>query len=311
MGEEEEYMETFGLTAEELAAAGPDGGGGGDTDPAADAAPGPEDREEPDGSSGRELPPEPGLNESGGTPEPSPQGEQANLELARRQAEQARVDQIYADIFAGQVSPFTGQPIRTEADFLAWRQEKDRRDAEAARRNTQQRLQQAGVPPDALRQMIDQSVAEHPLVQQARQLTERAALERARAVEQQAQTVIAESLKAIAAEFPEIRTLEDIGRMPTAGRFNELVQQGLGLEDAFFLANRSAITQKHRAAARQAAVTAAQSKAGLNAGVSGGPGGQAVEVPAEMAEAYREMMPGASMEEIRAEYAKYLKAAGR
>ena len=316
MDEKEEYMEIFGLTAEEMETAGEgpeslptggaesDGGGSKSPVPGGDGASGPEDPEEPDGGAG----------ETGGgeeTPESAPPGGGAELDIARRQAEQARVDQIYAEIFAGQVSPFTGQPIRTEADFLAWKQEKGRRDAEAFRQNAQQQLQQAGVPADALKLLIDQSVEAHPAVRQAQQITEQAALERARVVEQQAKTVIAESLKTITAEFPEVKSLDDIARMPTAGRFNALVQQGIGLEDAFFLANRESIVQKQRAAARQAAVTAAQSKAGLNAGIGKGANGQALEVPADMVEAYREMMPDASMDEIRTEYAKYLKAGGR
>lgn len=133
----------------------------------------------------------------------------------------------------------------------------------------------------------------------------RSALERARTVREQAGAAIAKSLQAISKEFPEVKTLEDIAKMPTAGRFNELVQRGATLEDAFWLANRQELDRRHRAASRQAAISAAQGKDHLSAGV-GREAPETVEVPADLAESYREMMPGATDKEIRAAYARYL-----
>lgn len=132
-----------------------------------------------------------------------------------------------------QVNPFTGKPITGEADYRAWLTEKNRRDAQQQRLQAERRLSDAGLPADALRQIISQEVERHPAVQQARQATMQAALQSARAVRQRAQEAIGRSLTAIAAEFPEIKSLEDIAKMPTAGRFNELVQKGVGIEDAF------------------------------------------------------------------------------
>lgn len=219
-------------------------------------------------------------------------------------------DKIYADIFAGQVNPFTGKPITSEADYNAWRAEKARRDLQQQRRQTEQQLSQAGLPADALRQIISQEVEHHPAVQQARQATMQAAAQAARAAQERANAAIQKSLAAIGAEFPDIKSLDDIARMPTAPRFNELVQKGLGLEDAFFLANRQELDQRRRAASRQAAISAAQSKVHLNAGVAGETA-DAVDVPADMAESYREMMPGATDAQIRKAYASYLKSIGR
>ena len=231
-------------------------------------------------------------------------------EAARQAALQESRDKIYAEIFSGQVNPFTGKPIKTEADYKAWLAEKNRADAQQQRRKAEQQLAEAGLPADALRQIISQEVEHHPVVQQARQATMQAALQSARAVQQRAQASIQKSLTAIATEFPEIRTLEDIAGMPTAGRFNELVQKGLGLEDAFFLANRQELDQRRRAASRQAAINAAQGKRHLNAGVAGETA-DAVDVPADMAESYREMMPGATDAQIRKAYASYLKSIGK
>lgn len=231
-------------------------------------------------------------------------------EAARQSALQASRDKIYADIFTGQVNPFTGKPITSEADYKAWLAEKNRRDTQQQRRQMEQKLSDAGLPADALRQIISQEVEHHPAVQQARQATMQAALQSARAVRQRAQEAIGKSIAAISAEFPEIKSLDDIARMPTAGRFNELVQKGIGIEDAFFLANRQELDQRRRAASRQAAINAAQSKRHLSAGVSGETA-EAVDVPADMAESYREMMPGATDAQIRKAYASYLKSIGK
>lgn len=240
---------------------------------------------------------------------------QAQLRRRREEAErqtaiQASRDKIYAEIFAGQVNPFTGKPITGEADYRAWLTEKNRRDAQQQRLQAERRLSDAGLPADALRQIISQEVERHPAVQQARQATMQAALQSARAVRQRAQETIGRSLTAIAAEFPEIKSLEDIAKMPTAGRFNELVQKGVGIEDAFFLANRQELDQRRRAASRQAAINAAQGKRHLSANVSGETA-DAVDVPSDMAESYREMMPGASDAEIRKAYASYLRSIGK
>ena len=231
-------------------------------------------------------------------------------EAARQTALQASRDKIYADIFAGQVNPFTGKPITSEADYKAWLTEKNRRDTQQQRAQMERKLSDAGLPADALRQIISQEVEHHPAVQQARQATMQAALQSARAVRQRADAAIRKSLAAIGAEFPEIRTLDDIARMPTAGRFNDLVQKGIGMEDAFYLANRQELDQRRRAASRQAAISAAQSKAHLSAGVAGETA-DAVDVPADMAESYREMMPGATDAQIRKAYASYLKSIGK
>lgn len=228
----------------------------------------------------------------------------------RQEALQQSRDKIYADIFAGQVNPFTGRAIASEADYLAWKQEKERRDAQQQRAKAEERLGRAGLPADTLRQLVRQEVESHPAVQQARQVTMTAARERAREVQRQADASIARSIQEIGKEFPEIKNLEDIAKMPTAGRFNELVQQGATLEDAFWLANRQELDQRRRAASRQAAINAARGKSHLSAGVAR-EAGEPVEVPADLAESYREMMPGATDGEIRAAYARYLKDIGK
>lgn len=219
---------------------------------------------------------------------------------AREAATQARVDKVFADMFAGQVNPYTGKPILSEADFQAYQ-------AEKARRQQAAQLEKAGIEPDTIRDIVDQQLA--PLQQRLRQAELSAMQEKARAVNARAQEAIRTSLKNISAMDPGVKTLEDIAALPTAGRFNELVQKGIGLEDAFYLANRQAIDTRRAAAAKAAALNGASNRRHLDP-VPTGSGKQTVEVPAEQAEMFREMMPGATDEEIRTAYAGYLKDMG-
>ncbi len=317
--EQDAVFEEFGLNPEAYKTSGEDAEGGGAAAPDAGAGAAEEGGAPVPGSgtpaeeSGAAAQEEAGEETRDGLLPNAEASEAALAEASRREkaaseaAVQARIDKIYADMFAGQVNPFTGQSIQTEADFRAYQQERERRQALEASRREEQALEEAGVQPDILRQLVDRQVAAHPAVQQAQQAVMAAARERAGMVHQAAEAAIAKSLQAIAAEFPEVKTMEDIAAMPTAGRFNELVQKGIPMEDAFFLANRQEIGKRQREASRQAAINAARGKDHLSAGIAGAAGAEAVEVPAGMAEAYREVMPGATDAEIRAAYAKYLK----
>lgn len=219
---------------------------------------------------------------------------------AQESAAQARVDQAYADMFRGQVNPFTNKPITSEAEFRAYQAERQRRDRE-------QELQSAGIAPETIRSMVEQEMA--PFRQQMEAAKMAAVQARAREVRAAAQKSIEASLKNISAVDPSIRTMEDIAAMPTAARFNELVQKGIGMEDAFWLANRKEIEGRKVAAATAAARTNAASRSHLNP-VKPGSGKAPVEVPADQAEMFREMMPDATDEEIRTAYAGYLKDLG-
>lgn len=212
-------------------------------------------------------------------------------------AEQARRDQLFTELFAGQVSPYTGRPITTEAEYRAWRAQRDRA------QQTEQ-LQKAGIDPASIKGIVDRELA--PMREKLQQAELAAMQERARAVNAKAQEAISASLRNISAMDPSVKSLEDIAALPTAPRFNELVQKGVGLEDAFYLANRQAIDTRRAAAAKAAALNGAANRRHLDP-VRDGSGKLPVEVPAEQAELFREMMPNASDEEIRTAYAAYLK----
>lgn len=222
----------------------------------------------------------------------------AREEQARAAAEQARVDKIYADMFAGQVNPYTGRPILTEADFRAYQTER-------ANRQQAEQLQQAGIQPETIRGIVDQQLG--PVREQLMRAQMQAAQERARAVNRNAQETISAAVKNISATWPEIKTLEDITALPTGREFNRLVQENnLSIEQAFYLANQKEIETRKIAAAKAAAMNGAASRKHLNPVQNGG-GELPVEVPRGVVDAYRAMMPDATDAEIRKAYAEEMK----
>ena len=131
--------------------------------------------------------------------------------------------------------------------------------------------------------------------------------ERARRAKEAAQVTIREQLDLIARLDPSVKSMEDIAAMPTAEAFRGYVAKGLGLEEAFYMANRKAIEERKLTAARAAGISAAASKGHL-APLGGGGQAETVEVPAEQKALYRELMPEATDAEILAAYKQYLKA---
>lgn len=298
-----EYAEAFGLEAtqaEDQEGAATEGGTENQPEGSQTAA------ESEDGSDGGAQ--EPGAAEGGTEPparrEMSPEERHRQAEARRAReaqerqaAEQMRRDQIFAEMFAGQTNPYTGKPITTEAEFRAYQ-------AEKASREQAQQLQQAGIQPETIRGIVDQQLG--PVREQLMRAQMQAAQERARAVNQQAQEAIGAFVKGLSAEWPEIKSMDDIAAMPTAEEFNGYVQMGLSLDKAFYLANRKEIEARKIAAAKTAAIHGVAGKQHLNPVPAGG-GSEPVEVPADMRDAYLEMMPGATDAEIKAAYIKFLK----
>lgn len=213
-------------------------------------------------------------------------------------AAQARIDAIYEDIFRGQMNPHTGQPIRSEADYVAYRQaEREQQRSEA--------LRGAGVDPEALKGMVEEAVK--PLREQVQKQSLTGMSEMAKTVNRQAEAVIRQSVENIRAQYgAEVQSVQDILALPTGRAFSEYVKKGLSLEDAYYLANRESADKHRMAAAKQAGINQAAGKRHMRS-----PERAAGELPytatAEEAAAYREMMPEATDAEINAAYAAYHK----
>lgn len=268
------------------------------------AQPGADEPEEGEGPPENPLPEE--TNEPAKPTEQS--AEERHRQAAQRRqreqdaydlAQQARVDKIYADMFQGQMDPYTGKPITTEAEFRAYQANKQRQDQEKA-------MQETGIKPEVIENLIDQRVAQHPAFVAAQQAAAAARTQQAMAAEQQAQSAIAAEIQKITAIDPAVKSLEDISKMPTAADFNRYVQRGNTLEEAFYLANRKDIEQRRLAAAKQTAINQTRSKQGLLSGA--GEGAAGVSVPAEQAAAYRDWFPNATDEEIAKNWTKFEKS---
>lgn len=216
---------------------------------------------------------------------------------AARRSEQQRVDSVYERVFRGRVNPFTQQPIRTEQDYLDY--ERAREDRDRA-----EELERAGLSEDTLRSAVRREV--EPLRRELMENKLAGMRERAKAVNAAAEQEISRALGNIAAVDPSIRSLEDIAKLPTAARFQELVSKGVGIEDAFFLANRKAMTEQTAKAAYAKGTRAGASRAHLAPLAAPDAPGQ-VNVPREFAENYRAFLPDATDREIREAFAEEAK----
>ena len=261
-----------------------------------------------EGTEGGAEPAEPAPAEEGAGTENQVQSaeerhRQAALRRAREKQEwqnktQQAVDAAYAKLLGGQINPFTGKPITTQAEYEAYEQMK-------AQQSTNNALQKAGIDPSLIQQMVQQEVA--PMKQQMRaeqaQRYEAQAAEYNRRMEEAKEA----AAKSIAALYdPSIQSFDDILAMPTVGKFNDLLQKGNSFEDSFYLANREAIDKRRAAAAYQKGVDAGANRQHLSPAPAAS-GAEPVIVPADVARSYREVTPGMTDAEIAKEYAAYLK----
>lgn len=229
-------------------------------------------------------------------------GRRAREREAERQAltaaAQARVDAVYADLFAGQTNPYTGQPIRTEADFRAYQEAKARQEREA-------QMLSAGVDPAALQGMVDDAVK--PLREQVQRQRLEGMSAEARNVTAQAQAAIRQGLEAVRVKYDgSVQSLEDIVAMPTGAAFRDYVERGLSIEDAFYMANRDAVDKRRMEAAKQAGIKQASGKRHM-APVPGAAGEAPYVATPRQRELYREINPNATDDEINAAYGEFYK----
>ena len=310
----EEYVAVFGEYEEDADTAPTEeqGGGGEPTTPTTEEAAPVENAEgtpmNEGGEEGGAEPAEPAPAEEGaGTENPVQSAEerhrQAALRRAREQQEwqnktQQAVDAAYAKLLGGQINPFTGKPITTQAEYEAYEQMK-------AQQSTNNALQKAGIDPLLIQQMVQQEVA--PMKKQMRaeqaQRYEAQAAEYNRRMEEAKEA----AAKSIAALYdPSIQSFDDILAMPTVGKFNDLLQKGNSFEDSFYLANREAIDKRRAAAAYRKGADAGANRQHLSPAPAAS-GAEPVIVPADVARSYREVTPGMTDAEIAKEYAAYLK----
>lgn len=206
------------------------------------------------------------------------------------EAEQKGRDAAASEIFRqmGLKDPKTGEPITTMEQFAAYQQEKTRAKAE-------QDLKNGKLSPEVLQSVLMASPEVQAVLQSAKETKETAEIQDFTARREM-------ELAEIRRINPEIKTLDDIIRMPTGGDFADLVRKGCSFVQAYKVANIDSITQKARAAGEQRARNAAMSQAHIK----GTPTGQTEQtvVPKQVRDMYRVFNPGITDEEIARDYRK-------
>lgn len=216
----------------------------------------------------------------------------ARFAAARRRAEaqfnqriaaerQAAKDEVIRQMYEGQLDPYTNKPITSEADLQAYQQAYHR-----------DQMQQAGIDPA----MLDQMIANNPTVKQAEEVLNRVQMEEG---ERQMNAAIQE----ISRLDPSITDVAALANHPNAPVFNEYVNRGYSLVDAFRLANFDQLTGKRAAAAKQQAMNNVNGKSHLT-NTTGDAGGDDVVVDDTTMQWYRAAFPKWTKQQIIADYKK-------
>lgn len=237
---------------------------------------------------------EEGENEQG-TADPAEEGaavqtpeDNARFAAARRAAEaqQRRIDEVYAKRFGNFKNPITGKPITTAQEYI------DAIDAQEHLQQVQE-LNEKGIDP----QMLSRLIMDNPVMRQAQQMI-------AANTVRQAEDQIAKDLKAVTAIDPTIKTVSDLSKLDTFPMILDLVKNhNLGLDKAYQLANMDKVLKRQSAAAQQAAINQARGKAHMNP-LNGGQqtGGNLREIPATELPIWKEFYPELTMAQLKEKY---------
>ena len=191
---------------------------------------------------------------------------QRRMEL-EQQKHTRELDELVQKAYGDQVNPYTGQPIRTKADFDAYEAQFQ-----------QDRMQQAGVTPE----MIQQEVMRNPLVQQLIQSNQQMQM-------QQGKAQFEAGLAEIAKLDPSIQSFDDLMKSPVFTEFDRLYRASGDMVSAFKAANYDAMAQNRFDAGAQAQRNSAAGKQHL-APINGG-AGESLTVPGDVLDVYKSMFP--------------------
>lgn len=218
----------------------------------------------------------------------------AEVARVRKEAKQFADAQI-ADILqtANFTNPYTGAPIRSMAEFDAYKE----------RLQEEQRgafMKQNGMTDEE----YDAFIQSQPEVRKAKETQKQAEAVIREAREKEAKASIDAQIEEISAINPAITSLADITKLKSYPEIYEMVKRGYRIADAYKLTNLAEIESRAAQRAKQQTMNAVQSKQHLEKTVSRGTG--SVEVPAEVKAEYRMLDPGISDEEIQKHYASYV-----
>lgn len=210
---------------------------------------------------------------------------------ARRRAEreareaQEKVDAEYVRRFGNYKNPKTGEPIRSQADYLAALDAQEQINAE-------RELLEKGVDPNVLNQMIQNN----PLVKQASELIRRTEEERT-------MNAINADVAELAKLDPNIKSFSDV---PSEVVDKCMQIKGLTLVDAYKLINYGRVGAEKMDAIRQSAINQAKGKSHLTPMNGVAANSNEVEIPASELAIWQGMFPDKSPAELRKAYNKQL-----
>lgn len=202
----------------------------------------------------------------------------AELE-AERQAKTERINEVVQTAFKGYINPYTEKPIETEQDYEDYQ-----------KMYQEDMLSQVGLSKDYIEQMI----ANNPVVKQAQEIL--AAQEN-----QRAKIQFDLKMAEISKLDPNIKTVEDLQKMPNIDQFNFYVlQKKYDIVDAFKLVNPETHRKVNKAETKDHLI-----KLGGQEG-----GGAEREIPASELSYWKDSFPNDKPSELRARYNRALKRQG-
>jgi len=216
----------------------------------------------------------------------------------RREAEQkaaikqAEIDKAYAELFKGAVNPETGKPVTSAKEYLEAVEAKKRVDAK-------EEITNAGIDPS----VIDQLINENPIVKQAKE-----AMAQLQQLEVQKQ--ITADIKEISKIDSDIKSIEDLAKLPNFSKITEKVNAGMSLVDAYKIENFDKLLGKKQAAAEQSAINKAKSKDHLSATDGNTSPGNLITIPTEELSEWKSSFPGESVEQLTKRYTKLINKTG-
>lgn len=214
--------------------------------------------------------------------------EQHRQELADIRAQEARKqDERIAAM--GLKNPHDGnKPITTWAEYEAY-----------LNQNREQQWERIAKQTGMSREQLDKLIAEHPDVVKGLEAQASAQAAREQAQQEQLRARLDADIRTIAAECPEVTDINSLVAHPSYAQVAAKMKAipGLGVADAFFLVNRSALAAGAADKTAQRVRNNLAGKDHMQRTDSRGTGG--VHISTEQMRWYKRLMPGATEEQIR------------
>lgn len=211
---------------------------------------------------------------------------QKDLEEAKAQAAREQDARIAA---MGLKNPYDGnKPITTWAEYETFLEQ-----------NRDQQWERIAKQTGMSREQLDKLVAEHPDVVKGLEAQAQAQAAQEAAQQQQLRARLDADIRAIASECPEVRDIESLVAHPSYAEVAAKMKAipGLGVADAFFLVNRTALASSTADKTAQRVRNNLAGKDHLKRTEQRGSGG--VHISSEQMRWYKRLMPGATEEQIR------------